>query len=70
MATTLEDSDRTVEAVLEDVLGGFVSAAKAATLYGVVVRDRAVDTAATAALRANRPATRRFHRSEYVDALT
>ncbi len=62
--------DRTVEAVLEDVLGGFVSAAKAATLYGVVVRDRAVDTAATADLRDNRPATRRFHRSEYVDALT
>lgn len=61
--------DRAVDAVLEDVLGGFVSVDKAASVYGVAISGRTVDEAGTAALRANRPATRRFHRSEYLDAL-
>lgn len=61
--------DRAEGAVLEDVLGGFVSREAAAHLYGVVVRGRAVDRAATAARRAERPAVKAFHRTEYVDAL-
>lgn len=61
--------DRPVEAVLEDVLGGFVSPEAARYHYGVVVSGRAVDAAATVALRANRTSVRAFHRNEYVDAL-
>jgi N-methylhydantoinase B len=43
--------DREPERVLDDVRRGFVSAAKAKEEYGVVIRDGAVDTAATATLR-------------------
>jgi len=43
--------EREPERVLEDVRRGFVSAAKAKEEYGVVVRNGAVDAAATAALR-------------------
>jgi len=62
--------DRTPAEVLEDVLGGFVTPAAARAHYGVVLADDAVDEAATAALRAIRPETKRFHRNEYVDALS
>jgi len=62
--------DRPVEAVLEDVLGGFVGVEAARRHYGVVLRDGAVDAAATAALRSDRPSVRAFHRNGYVDALT
>ncbi|MBP1842701.1 N-methylhydantoinase B [Rhizobium petrolearium] len=61
--------DRRLDAVLEDVLGGFVSAEAAERLYGVVMNGNRIDEAATVALRANRPATRAFHRQEYVDVL-
>ncbi|CDN57513.1 N-methylhydantoinase B (plasmid) [Neorhizobium galegae bv. officinalis bv. officinalis str. HAMBI 1141] len=61
--------DRNLDAILEDVLGGFVSVESAERLYGVVVKGTKVDHAATATLRANRPATRAFHRQEYVDVL-
>jgi N-methylhydantoinase B len=61
--------DRDPEAVLEDVLGGFVSVERARELYGVAVCNRAVDADATAKLRATRPETRRFHRLEYLDDL-
>jgi N-methylhydantoinase B len=62
--------DRPVEAVLEDVRGGFVSAGAARRLYGVALRDEAVDEAATVALRSDRPQGRAFHRKEYVDVLS
>lgn len=61
--------DRPVVQVLEDVLGGYVSRDAALRLYGVVVKGNAIDIDATKSARANRPATRRFHRQEYVDAL-
>ena len=60
---------RPPEAVLEDVLGGFVSEQAAAALYGVVIADDTVDAAATARRRAVPPATKAFHRRQYVDAL-
>jgi N-methylhydantoinase B len=62
--------DRPADAVLEDVRGGFVSIDAARRLYGVVIRGEAVDTAATAARRSDRPQTRAFHRKEYVDVLS
>ena len=61
--------DRPAERVLEDVLGGYVGVDAARDNYGVVIADGAIDRQATAALRRQRPATRRFHRQEYVDAL-
>lgn len=63
--------DREPELVLADVLGGFVSRASADSDYGVVlVADgQAVDAAATARRRADRPATKFFHRHEYVEEL-
>ncbi|AEM42827.1 hydantoinase B/oxoprolinase family protein [Ketogulonicigenium vulgare] len=61
--------DRAPADVLEDVLGGFVTAEAAEKYYGVKITDDAVDDAATAALRAMRPATRAFHRKEYLDEL-
>lgn len=61
--------DRPAQAVLADVLGGFVSEAAARRDYGVVVADGAVDAAATAALRGHRTATAAFHRGGYVDVL-
>lgn len=62
--------DRPPQEVLDDVLGGYVSADAARRLYGVAIADDAVDEAATTALRLNRPAVKGFHRMEYVDALT
>jgi len=61
--------DRPAEKVLEDVAGGFVSAEAATSLYGVSVVDGVVDVEATERLRSRRPATRAFHRHEYVDSL-
>ena len=61
--------DRPAERVLEDVLGGYVGVDAARDNYGVVIADGAIDRQATTALRKKRPATRRFHRQEYVDAL-
>lgn len=63
--------DREPERVLKDVRGGFVSRAKAAECYGVVVsEDRlTVDTAETAKLRVNRPVANLFHRTHYSEAL-
>jgi N-methylhydantoinase B len=61
--------DRPSDAVLEDVLGGFVSQEAAARFYGVVIDGDAVDLVATEARRAKRPTTGAFHRHEYVDAL-
>jgi N-methylhydantoinase B len=55
--------------VLEDVLGGFVTAAAAQTFYGVAIRDGALDVEATAKLRADRPAVKPFHRNIYLDEL-
>ena len=43
-------------AVLDDVLDGHLDVAQAAALYGVAIRDGAVDDAATAALRQQRAA--------------
>ncbi len=66
--------DRPPAAVLADVAGGFVTPAAALALYGVALREApagwAVDEAATAARRAERPRARAFHRHEYVDVLT
>ncbi|NKC31219.1 hydantoinase B/oxoprolinase family protein [Falsiroseomonas selenitidurans] len=61
--------DRPPGAVLADVLGGLVSVTAARESYGVVIDGRAVDEAATQALRAQRPETRAFHRRSYADAL-
>ncbi|MBU8546640.1 MULTISPECIES: hydantoinase B/oxoprolinase family protein [Roseomonadaceae] len=61
--------DRPAEAVLEDVLGGLVSADAASRDYGVVIAGHAVDQAATATLRAQRPPTKAFHRGSYADVL-
>ena len=62
--------DRPAEAVLEDVLGGFVSVAAARQHYGVVVSNDTLDPIATASLRADRTPVRAFHRHEYVDTLS
>lgn len=61
--------NRPVVHVLEDVLGGYVSREAAERLYGVVISGKAIDIDATTTARALRPATRRFHRQEYVDVL-
>jgi len=61
--------DRPPEAVLEDVLGGYVSPEAAARLYGVAVTGRQIDPDQTGRLRAARPEVKAFHRKEYVDAL-
>jgi N-methylhydantoinase B len=61
--------DRPEADVLRDVADGFVSVEAAAREYGVLIRDGAVNAAATAALRAKRPAAAAFHRVEYVDAI-
>jgi N-methylhydantoinase B len=61
--------DRPAEAVLEDVLGGFVSERAAAKHYGVVIKGDAVDQVATQELRRKRPPARAFHRKEYVDVI-
>ena len=61
--------DREPEAVLQDVLEGYVSIEAAQSQYGVIIREQHIDAAATAQLRTNRPASRAFHRKAYVDAL-
>lgn len=61
--------DRDPEAIVEDVAGGLVSLAAAASEYGVIIVNGAVDAAATTARRAQRPAIKTFYRHEYVDAL-
>lgn len=61
--------DRPAEAVLEDVVGGFVSVGAARAHYGVAIVDDTIDRGATAALRAQRPTVKGFHRNGYVDAL-
>jgi N-methylhydantoinase B len=60
--------DRPAALVLRDVLEGYVSTDAARREYGVVIEDGALDAAATGRARADRPATRAFHRLEYVDA--
>ena len=62
--------DRPAEAVLEDMLGGYVSREAAERLYGVVLAGDQLDLRATEKRRADRPSVRRFHRQEYVDALS
>ena len=61
--------DRKAENVLEDVLGGLVSAKAARRDYGVVIDGRRIDRAATAAARAQRFPVKAFHRGDYVDEL-
>jgi N-methylhydantoinase B len=61
--------DRPAAQGAEDVRGGFVSEAAAARDYGVVLRDGALDEAATAARRAERRQAGLFHRREYRDAV-
>ncbi|MGX9963416.1 hydantoinase B/oxoprolinase family protein [Roseomonas sp. F4] len=61
--------DRPAEAVLEDMLGGLVSSDAASRDYGVAIAGNAIDQAATAALRAQRHATKAFHRGSYADVL-
>ena len=61
--------DRPAEAVLGDVLDGFVSPEAAARQYGVAIAGGQVDAAATRGLRAVRPAAKAFHRRDYVDVL-
>jgi N-methylhydantoinase B len=54
--------------VRDDVLGGFVTRAAAASDYGVALEGEAVDAAATAALRHARPPRALFHRGAHRDA--
>jgi N-methylhydantoinase B len=61
--------DREPEAVLADVRAGFVSVEAAAAEYGVVIRDGALDQAATAAARNRRGPEKMFHRTAYEDVL-
>lgn len=61
--------DRSPEAVLEDVLSGFVSPSAAQKHYGVVIVDGGLEHNATSALRAVRTPAKAFHRQEYVDVL-
>jgi N-methylhydantoinase B len=53
--------DRAADDVAADVAYGFVSVDAAETIYGVVLRDSAVDEAATAALRTKLPRSRATH---------
>jgi N-methylhydantoinase B len=50
--------ERDPEAVLSDMLDGYISAEEAQTDYRVVIRGKALDAAATGALRASVPATK------------
>jgi N-methylhydantoinase B len=61
--------ERDPQAVLADVLGGFVSAVAARDVYGVALRDGSVDDTATARLRRARPPVKMFHRRAYEDEL-
>ena len=60
--------DRPEALVLRDVSEGYVSTDAARREYGVVIEDGALDSAATEAMRADRPAADAFHRREYVHA--
>src|SRR5262249_15628039 len=62
--------DRPTASVLDDVLGGFVTARAAKELYGVAIDQDAVDETLTRKLRARRPEVRAFHRHGYVDSLS
>jgi N-methylhydantoinase B len=62
--------DRPTESVLDDVLGGFVTAGAAKEFYGVAIDDDTVDPGATRKLRAKRPEVKAFHRHGYVDSLS
>ena len=63
--------DREPARVLTDIRGGFVSREAAARDYGVIVTSdgKAIDADATRARRAQRPATKLFHRKVYADAM-
>ncbi len=63
--------DREADAVLRDVRGGFVSRESAEGNYGVVLTPDglSVDAAATGKRRAERPATKLFHRHGYHEVL-
>ncbi|NKE44099.1 hydantoinase B/oxoprolinase family protein [Roseomonas frigidaquae] len=61
--------DRPAAAVLEDVLGGLVSPEAARHDYGVAIAGLGINADATAALRAQRPLTKAFHRRSYADVL-
>ena len=61
--------DRPLDAVLEDVLGGFVSEAAAYEHYGVVFDAGRIDAAATQTRRLARPQIQKFHRKVYADVL-
>jgi N-methylhydantoinase B len=63
--------DREAAQVQADVLGGFVSAERALTDYGVALSadGRRLDEAETARLRSDRFPTKLFHRGEYRDAM-
>ncbi len=63
--------DREPERVLADVRAGFVTPARAAEDYGVVLGadGRAIDRAATDRRRAQRAPAKMFHRKEYADKL-
>ena len=50
--------ERDPEAVLSDMLDGYISAEQAEADYGVVIRGKALDAAATDALRASAAATK------------
>lgn len=60
--------DRPPALVLRDVADGYVSPEAARDEYGVVIEASVLNAAATAALRAGRPAAAAFHRREYVHA--
>ena len=56
--------------MLDDVLGGFVTAGAAKEFYGVAIDDDTVDPDTTRKLRAKRPEVKAFHRHTYVDSLS
>ena len=60
--------DRDPLRVLKDVLGGFVSAAQAQAVYGVVLAGTEVDEAATQMRRQDRPSAKLFHRFDYTES--
>jgi len=64
--------DREPDRVLADVLNGFVSGPSARRDYGVVLTadGEGIDAEATARVRSDRPATKFFHRKEYLEELT
>ena len=63
--------DREPARVLQDILGGFVSAESGRRDYGVLlsVDGRSIDEMATRAARSAREPSKLFHRKDYVDAI-